>query len=127
LPSPAAPARPATIRITFGSDPRGASVIGPDGTVLGTTPLSLEVATSDAPVEYTFRMAGFVSKTLSLIPNVPSPVFAALQADTPAAPAVVAPAPAPRAAKPRAHRHTSHAPAAPAASGIADDVLPPSY
>jgi serine/threonine-protein kinase len=121
-PLPAAVAtRAETVRVTFGSDPHGASVVGPDGRVLGATPLSIELASSDAAVEYTFTKPGYMAKKLSLIPNVSSPVFAVMQSERP-----VASTPVPRAPKPHAHKTATPAPA-PAASGAVDDVLPPSY
>ena len=106
------------MRITFGSDPHGATIVDPDGQVLGETPLSMEIAARDVAVEYTFRKPGYMAKTLSLIPNVSSPVFAVMQDERPIS------APAPRAAaRPRPRR----AGAPTTKAGAVDDVLPPSY
>jgi serine/threonine-protein kinase len=71
---------PATVALSFSSDPDGATVVGPDGAVLGTTPLSIQVARLETPVAYVFQKPGFETKTLSLIPNVPSSLFAAMHA-----------------------------------------------
>jgi tRNA A-37 threonylcarbamoyl transferase component Bud32 len=76
----AAEVAPATIAPSFSSDPDGATVVGPNGAVLGTTPLSIQIPRLDTPVAYVFEKAGFETKTMSLIPNVPSAVFAAMQA-----------------------------------------------
>jgi serine/threonine-protein kinase len=73
---------PATVALSFSSDPNGATVLGPDGAVLGTTPLSIQVARVETPVAFVFQKPGFETKTLSLIPNVPSSLFAAMQAQT---------------------------------------------
>jgi tRNA A-37 threonylcarbamoyl transferase component Bud32 len=77
---------PPTVRLNFGSDPDGATIIRSDGLVVGTTPLSTEVAYSDAPSEYVVRKPGYVSKSVSVVPNLPSPVFAVLQPLEPVAP-----------------------------------------
>jgi serine/threonine-protein kinase len=69
-----------TVALSFSSDPDGATVVAPDGAVLGTTPLSIPVARGETPVAYIFQNPGFETKTISLIPNVPSSVFAAMQA-----------------------------------------------
>jgi serine/threonine-protein kinase len=71
---------PATVALTFNSDPDGATVVGPEGAVLGTTPLSIQVARAQTPVAFIFQKAGFETKTMSLIPDAPSSVFAAMQA-----------------------------------------------
>jgi serine/threonine-protein kinase len=115
LPAAAVRPRPAMVRITFGSDPYGATVKDADGRVLGETPLSLDLPARDAAVEYTFSKPGYMAKTLALIPNVSTPVFAVMQAELPAKVA------APRAVKARPHKAAAPAPAA------VDDVLPPSY
>ena len=101
--------QPATVRLNFGSDPDGATVIRADGVVLGMTPLSTEVPYADEPSEYTVRKPGYVSKSVSIVPNLPSPVFAVLQAmEPPAPPPVVSsnrePETAPAASAPRSSR-----------------------
>jgi serine/threonine protein kinase len=75
---------PSTIALSFSSDPSGATVRAPDGTLLGSTPLSIRVARTEAAVEYVFAKPGFEDKTMSLIPNVPSSLFAAMQSVAPA-------------------------------------------
>jgi tRNA A-37 threonylcarbamoyl transferase component Bud32 len=79
--TPSKPAPPGSVRVTFGSDPTGATVVRADtGTVLGVTPLSSEVPYSDAAVEFVFKRPGFESKVIFVVPNVPSPLFATLPA-----------------------------------------------
>ena len=46
---------------------------------LGLTPLSVEVPYSDSAVEYTFKKQGFEHKTMYIVPNLPSPLFATLR------------------------------------------------
>ena len=126
---------PATVRVNFSSDPDGALVSRSDGAVLGVTPLSTEVAYGDTPVEYVVHKDGYVPKVTSIVPNLPSPIFAVLQKIEP--PELVDSHPTetaagePRAAETRpAHsRHAHHAstaaqPSAPTADG--DDVMAPS-
>ena len=78
--------RPATVRLNFNSDPAGATVSRADGTVLGLTPLSIEAPYGDAPTEYVFSKEGHLAKTVALVPNLPSPIFAVLQAELPGDP-----------------------------------------
>ncbi len=80
-PLPAAPMalHPSAVRINFNSDPDGAIVLRSDGKTLGLTPLSIEVPYSDSAVEFQFRKAGFEKKTLYVVPNLPSPLFATLR------------------------------------------------
>jgi|SRR5579862_7075932 len=79
----AAPVKPSTVRVNFNSDPDGATVVAADGTVLGVTPLSTDVIYGDKPIEYVIRLEGYVPRTTSIVPNLPSPVFAVLQRDQP--------------------------------------------
>jgi serine/threonine-protein kinase len=72
--------------LTFNSNPDGATVVGPDGAVLGTTPLSIQVARVATPVDYVFQKEGFYTKTMSLIPYFPSSVLATMQAQPPPPP-----------------------------------------
>ena len=46
---------------------------------LGLTPLSIEVPYSDSAVEYQFKKAGYENKTVYVVPNLPSPLFATLR------------------------------------------------
>jgi eukaryotic-like serine/threonine-protein kinase len=78
-------ARAKTVSVSFSSDPDGATVLASNGTTLGKTPLSIDIPSTNAPVEYTFRKPGFQTKTMSLIPSVSSPLFALMQADEPLA------------------------------------------
>jgi serine/threonine-protein kinase len=106
------------IPVSFASDPDGATVSASDGEKLGTTPLSVEIEAGDSPVVYVFRKDGFQPKAISFIPNVPSPVFAVMQAEAVAAVRDAGPQPEPddeRAVPPRtprprpAHRRVSAA------------------
>jgi serine/threonine-protein kinase len=135
-PVAALPSRPATVRVNFSSDPDGATITTGDGKKLGLTPLSIEVPYSDSAVEYTFRKQGFEQKTMYIVPNLPSPLFATMQAVDIKAPPV-APAPAPVARKPTTPSTSSSSssrhsrPTAPPPNGKAkpadDDVLEPNY
>jgi eukaryotic-like serine/threonine-protein kinase len=80
-PLPATPValHPSAVRINFNSDPDGAIVLRGDGKTLGLTPLSIEVPYSDSAVEFQFRKAGFEKKTVYVVPNLPSPLFATLR------------------------------------------------
>jgi hypothetical protein len=122
-PRGAAAQGPEAIRLTFGSDPAGAEVVGGDGRTLGTTPLSIDLPASDAAARYVLRKDGFAPKAVSLIPNVSSPVFVALEAAPIADPPAVAPARARRVAKPR---HAASGPRLPAPP-YEDDVLAPGF
>jgi serine/threonine protein kinase len=79
-PLPTAPValHPSAVRINFNSDPDGAIVVRSDGKTLGLTPLSIEVPYSDSAVEFQFRKVGFEKKTVYVVPNLPSPLFATL-------------------------------------------------
>jgi serine/threonine protein kinase len=135
-PVAALPSRPATVRVNFNSDPDGASIATGEGKILGLTPLSVEVPYSDSAVEYVFKKQGFEQKTMYIVPNLPSPVFATMQAvDVKSAPAP-APAPAPAAKRPAASgssgsSHHSRPATPPPSNGKAkpddDEVLEPSY
>ena len=50
-----------------------------DGKTLGLTPLSIEVPYSDSAVEFMFKKSGYESKTMYVVPNLPSPLFATLR------------------------------------------------
>ncbi|HMC93906.1 MAG TPA: hypothetical protein VKO16_03955, partial [Polyangia bacterium] len=79
LPAATLPLHPATVRVNFNSDPDGAVVARADGKTLGLTPLSIEVAYSDSAVEFLFKKAGYEPKTMYVVPNLPSPMFATLR------------------------------------------------
>jgi serine/threonine protein kinase len=79
-PVAALPSRPATVRVNFNSDPDGAMITTGDGKTLGLTPLSIEVPYSDSAVEYVFKKQGYEAKTMYIVPNLPSPLFATMQA-----------------------------------------------
>jgi eukaryotic-like serine/threonine-protein kinase len=129
-PVAALPSRPVTVRVNFNSDPDGAMVTG-SGKTLGLTPLSIEVPYSDSAVEYVFRKHGFETKTMYIVPNLPSPVFASLQ-ELEAPKAAVTPPPVVRkpAASPappsNAHRGKSSSPST-GHKPDEDEVLEPSY
>jgi serine/threonine protein kinase len=79
LPAASLPLHPATVRVNFNSDPDGAIVVRADGKTLGLTPLSIEVVYSDSAVEFQFKKAGYEPKTMYVVPNLPSPLFATLR------------------------------------------------
>jgi len=95
---PAPAAKPTSVRVNFNSDPMGATVLTADGELIGRTPLSIELPYSDGPVEFVFQKTGFERKTMSIVPNLPAPMFATLQAVPP--PPVEAAAPPPTSKKP---------------------------
>jgi serine/threonine-protein kinase len=79
IPAASLPLHPATVRVNFNSDPDGAVISRADGKTLGLTPLSIEVAYSDSAVEFQFKKAGYEPKTMYVVPNLPSPLFATLR------------------------------------------------
>ncbi len=90
-----AAATPEAVRVNFSSDPGGATVSRKDGTVLGTTPLSTQIAYSDTPVEVLIQKPGFQPKTVAFVPNMPIPVVTVLRKDAPLAGERTVPAPQP--------------------------------
>jgi serine/threonine protein kinase len=149
------PQPPASVLVTFNSDPNGASVAKADGTILGVTPLLTEVPYGTTALEYVIRKDGYLAKVASIVPNAPSPFFAVLAVREVPAPTVaplaverlaVAPAmpdprdrgvespaptaevaPAPRAqAQPRARPAASEPGPAPGADGEDNSVMAPS-
>jgi serine/threonine protein kinase len=95
LPAVPVALHPSAVRINFNSDPDGAIVLRSDGKTLGLTPLSIEVPYSDSAVEFQFRKVGYEKKTVYVVPNLPSPLFATLRKiETPAeTPPVLTPPP----------------------------------
>jgi hypothetical protein len=133
--------------VNFNSDPDGATVVRSDGVVLGTTPLSADVPYRNSTIEYVIRLDGYLPKTTSIVPNIASPVFAALQPDDPrpspdptspaadsqlAEPAAIAAPPASAWSRAAAHRARHHQKIQLARAALRDDadrdgVLDPSY
>jgi len=71
---------PASVKLSFASDPAGATVVRlSDNKELGLTPLVLDQPYSEAPEKFVLRMAGFDDKTLLVVPNLPVPLFVSLQ------------------------------------------------
>jgi serine/threonine protein kinase len=134
LPTASLPLHPATVRVNFNSDPDGAVVVRADGKTLGLTPLSIEVSYSDSAVEFQFKKSGYEPKTMYVVPNLPSPLFATLRrADIEPPPSEGAGGATGEAkAAPTPHTHRAHAsasaPAAPPhpAKEDEDGVLEPS-
>jgi len=137
-----APRGPAPVRVTFDSDPEGASVVRADGVVLGTTPLSTSLPFGDAAIEYVIRRDAYLSQTTSIVPNVASEVFATLQRDDPGPPSdpaslaagsanesppATAPSPALATRLPPSRRAARHPSSAPRLDADSDDVLDPSF
>jgi len=79
LPQATLPLHPSSVRVNFNSDPDGAVITRGDGKTLGLTPLSIEVPYSDSAVEFMFKKSGYESKTMYVVPNLPSPLFATLR------------------------------------------------
>jgi serine/threonine protein kinase len=127
-PVAALPSRPATVRVNFNSDPDGAMITTADGKSLGLTPLSIEVPYSDSAAEYIFKKQGYETKTMYIVPNLPSPLFATMQEiEHPAVPS-----PTPAARKPPTPAPTAARRAKPAAPNgkskpDEDEVLEPNY
>jgi len=72
---------PATVKLSFASDPAGATVVRlSDNKELGLTPLVWDQPYSEAPEKFVLRMAGYDDKTLLVVPNLPVPLFVSLQA-----------------------------------------------
>ena len=55
------------VRLALDSEPRGATVLGPDGTPLGKTPLEIAWPVSDQPVTFELRLAGYRKKQKSIV------------------------------------------------------------
>jgi len=72
---------PARIRLTFDSEPRGATVIRADGRVVGVTPVVTEVPPDMSRTEYVFQKQGFAPKTTSIVPETSLSIFEALAPD----------------------------------------------
>jgi eukaryotic-like serine/threonine-protein kinase len=126
-PIAALPSRPTTVRVNFNSDPDGAMVSTSDGKTLGLTPLSIEVPYSDSAVEYLFKKQGYEGKTMYIVPNLPSPLFATMQEiGVPAAATPVARKPPPPPPSSSARR-SKPAPSNGKAKPDEDEVLEPSY
>jgi hypothetical protein len=53
--------------IVIDSTPQGAEVVGPDGTLLGKTPVTVSLPISDLPQSFELRMAGYKKKTKQLV------------------------------------------------------------
>ena len=54
-------------RLSIDSVPQGAAVIGPDGALLGTTPLKIEWPISDLPVMFELALVGYQKKQLPTV------------------------------------------------------------
>jgi serine/threonine protein kinase len=131
--------RPSTVRVNFSSDPDGATITKSDGTVLGVTPLSIDVQYSDAAVEFRISKVGYATKVSAIVPNLPLPLFALLEknqepvaaapAEDPPIPEAPSPTPTIATAHPARHHHHSSAynlPNRPDDVGDSDGVLAPS-
>ena len=56
-----------TAKLALDSTPSGATVIGPDGKTLGTTPLKIEWPASKEPVVFTLKLKGYRDKKKSVV------------------------------------------------------------
>jgi serine/threonine-protein kinase len=63
------PAASATVSIRVESDPPGAEVAGPDGALLGTTPLSTSLPRGSEPVTFTLSKEGYAPSRQSVTPD----------------------------------------------------------
>jgi serine/threonine protein kinase len=131
IPAAPVPLHPSSVRVNFNSDPDGAVVARGDGKTLGLTPLSIEVPYSDSAVEFVFKKAGFESKTVYVVPNLPSPLFATLRRIEHDADGGVAPtrrfAPMPGPPSRRVRAPAAEKPTAPKSDRLDEDgVLEPS-
>jgi serine/threonine-protein kinase len=89
----APPPAPAKVKLTFKSDPEGATVVRKDtGEALGTTPFSVEVPASPAPIDFLFKKDSFREKVEAFAPAESGQVAVAL---VPAPAALPPPPPAP--------------------------------
>jgi serine/threonine protein kinase len=121
------PLHPNSVRVNFNSDPDGAVIARGDGKTLGLTPLSIEVPYSDSAVEFVFKKSGYETKTVYVVPNLPSPLFATLRRiEVEPDGGLYARRPAPP--MPAVHRTRPQAPAAPKHERVdeEDGVLEPS-
>jgi len=83
---PIGPTTPATVRVNFNTDPPHALVVRADtGKELGETPLSTEIAYGDTAIEFIFKKNGYDNAVAFVVPNLPTPVSAALHPVTKAA------------------------------------------
>ncbi|MBL9106886.1 MAG: protein kinase [Myxococcales bacterium] len=97
---PPAPTPPPTTRVTFDSDPPGATVMTAAGEVWGTTPFTRDLVAAGPRVRVVFKLPGHDDSDLDispaeaarhkvhLRPSVPTPTTAVAPADAAGAPAV---------------------------------------
>jgi serine/threonine-protein kinase len=70
-PTPAAPATPERVKISFSSEPVGAEVVRKDtGEVLGKTPFDYELRYGKEPVAFVFKKTDHEEKEMSLVPEM---------------------------------------------------------
>lgn len=103
---PAAPQDKAAtkVHVSVDSFPQGAQIVSAKGTVLGTTPLTLELPAATKAVKLTLTLEGFVSATVALVADIDKPIFAKLEP----VPVVAAPRPLPsKRWKPRQRREAA--------------------
>jgi eukaryotic-like serine/threonine-protein kinase len=77
---------PATVSVRVESDPPGAEVVGPDGAVLGTTPLTTNLPRGNETVTFTLSKPGFSPSRQSITPDRDVAALVSLRT-TPTAPA----------------------------------------
>jgi serine/threonine-protein kinase len=88
---PAASAPAKRIKISFVTSPAGARVTRPDGTVLGNTPLKMEVERDSGDFDVAFQLDGYTAARRRIIPDDGKELNISLMAQ-PAAEAPAAPA-----------------------------------
>ncbi len=80
--APPPDAAPATVTLTIVDAPAGTEVTGPDGTVLGNVPGTIDMPRGDAPVDLTFRRKRYDDLTLPVTPDTAKTVSAKLTRTT---------------------------------------------
>ncbi len=110
------PAAPEKIQILFTSEPSGAKVLRPDGTVIGSTPLKLTVDKDSSDFDVAIVLSGYQEQRRRVTPDGGKELQITLLANV--APVVAAPAPA------HGAHHSSHHSSAPKSAGdaIVDDA-----
>jgi serine/threonine-protein kinase len=72
---------PATALIDLASTPTGATVIGPDGSRLGTTPLTIPWPIADDAVSFDFELTGYITKLQSVVVSGATSIHVELEKD----------------------------------------------
>lgn len=95
---------PTSVQISVDSFPQGATILGPNEAVLGTTPHTLSMERNPQATAMVLRLEGFKDVELTVIPDIDKPVFAKLEAQEAPGAARAAPDKPVRKAGPRVRR-----------------------